>query len=67
MGSSVMDSKKTDGRKKWTRKRTTLRLNMPVSCPVISHDLIDTAAGRRCRLQKKIRYDMVKYELHQNI
>ncbi|MCI4391434.1 hypothetical protein PGIGA_G00134360 [Pangasianodon gigas] len=29
MGSTVMDSKKTDGRKKWTRRRTTLRLNMP--------------------------------------
>ncbi|KAI5617084.1 5'-AMP-activated protein kinase subunit gamma-2 isoform 1 [Silurus asotus] len=29
MGSTVMDSKKTDSRKKWTRKRTTLRLNMP--------------------------------------
>ncbi|KAF4075861.1 hypothetical protein AMELA_G00223720 [Ameiurus melas] len=29
MGSSVMEQKKTDGRKKWTRKRTTLQLNMP--------------------------------------
>ncbi|KAG7317745.1 hypothetical protein KOW79_018780 [Hemibagrus wyckioides] len=29
MGSTVMESKKTDGKKKWTRKRTTLRLNMP--------------------------------------
>lgn len=34
MGSSAMDPKKTDSRKKWTRRRTTLRLNMPVSCPV---------------------------------
>ncbi|TSL10149.1 5'-AMP-activated protein kinase subunit gamma-2 [Bagarius yarrelli] len=29
MGSAVMDAKKTEGKKKWTRKRTTLRLNMP--------------------------------------
>ncbi|KAM9436883.1 5'-AMP-activated protein kinase subunit gamma-2a isoform 1-T1 [Clarias gariepinus] len=29
MGSSAMDPKKTDSRKKWTRRRTTLRLNMP--------------------------------------
>ncbi|XP_035381815.1 5'-AMP-activated protein kinase subunit gamma-2a isoform X3 [Electrophorus electricus] len=29
MGSTAMDSKKTDGRKKTTRKRITLRLNMP--------------------------------------
>lgn len=50
MGSSVMDGKKTDGRKKWTRKRTTLRLNMPVSCP----SLLLIGSGRRCSLQEGI-------------